>query len=1342
MLNKLKLIALSGTVLAGMTTAAQADPISAIALTSIGLSASTIGATAFSIATSALTLTMSLGLSLVSSMLNRPKKPVGGGTAGKLQAGGTLPRSIPLGRTVVTHSLVYANSDGRVSKTPNAVLTQVFSLADVPVRGLAEIWVNGSKVTWTATVGTQNAGGAYGYGIEIAEYPLHLFVKFYDGTQTAADSNLVSRFGSHPTRPYGSDRIGTGIAYAIVSCVVNSKYFSGFPQFKFVVDGAPLYDPRQDTTAGGSGSQRWTDKSTWSAAPSNPMVQAYNLLRGMSYGSQWLYGGQTIGAPQLPISAWAAAMNECDVAIPLAAGGSEPQFTSAMELRFDEPPIDALRKLLSASNGRIGERGGLFKPKVGAATSAVFSITDEDILSDASSTFDPFRSLDAIVNGVTGKYIEPREGWNAKDAPSIYTPALEAIDGGRRQTADLSFDAVTSAVQVQRLMTAALADARRERSHKLPLPPDAYVLEPTDTISWTSARNGYVNKLFEIKSTRDLGGLLTGVSLSEVDPADYSWSISNERAVALSSTAPFVVPTQPIVDWNASAVTVTGTDGSQLPGIRMTWDGTVEDIDGIQFEVWDDAQTSLIYEGSTDRYEIGAIVITANLRPSTAYKVRGRYRPVSSRPVSWSGYISVTTPAVQLVGPASIDITRLSTALQTTIAGTGPGTVPGVQQAIDNFRRSLDPTESVRSLAGEPVLANIRREIDQLSETMAAVQARFEQLRAANIEAGLEIDSEEGRARIYAVAALTSDTTRRFNDVSVSISALDARVSLIASTVVSGDFSALVTQISTVRVDLDALSASLSNYVRTATFTPVQAEVTILRADLTTANAAITLRATQTALDSATTRITNAETTISALGNIISSVSAVTQAADIDLTNQTLAQVLALLAANKDATVTEFANATNQIGARIDENGNAIATARLELTALTTSTAAGFLSEQTARASAVDALTTSINSLTAIVNNPTTGLAATKALVDSTAGTLATTTSAQATTNSTLSAAAAAAQSTATSAASAAATADGKAVAADSKAVTALSNAATADGKAVAAQATADSASSAAASAASAASTLSSRVNAVFGANVADALLYVGSFADGTGAASTFTLSARATVGGTPQEVGITGFVGSAGRGIELGGSGATVRIRAAQVQLVDASVNGGVPVTMFSIAGGKFVFNPLTEIVTDNIRASSVTDRQAARVTTASTLTNNASLWSDVSATVNVTTTSTDFVSVFGQASADVNIATSIGGTLSVTVRYRIVRVTSGSTTVLLPDDSGVNGKVLLQGSASVGSGGSLVGNDHAQFSLQDQPGAGTHTYRIEISASWTGSNSGAAQIRVRSINANVVKR
>ncbi len=39
--------------------------------------------------------------------------------------------------------------------------------------------------------------------------------------------------------------------------------------------------------------------------------------------------------------------------------------------------------------------------------------------------------------------------------------------------------------------------------HRVPLPPDALILEPLDTVAWTSQRHGYVAKLFEVIEIED-----------------------------------------------------------------------------------------------------------------------------------------------------------------------------------------------------------------------------------------------------------------------------------------------------------------------------------------------------------------------------------------------------------------------------------------------------------------------------------------------------------------------------------------------------------------------------------------------------------------------------------------------------------------------------------------------------------------------------------------------------------------------------------------------------------------------------------------------------------------------
>ena len=104
-------------------------------------------------------------------------------------------------------------------------------------------------------------------------------VKYYDGTQLAADPMLISKYGAASVRPWTADMIGRGICYAILTFRYERTIFNGFPTVRFVMQGIPLYDPRKDSTAGGVGAHRWANLATWEWS-ANPIVQLYNLHRG------------------------------------------------------------------------------------------------------------------------------------------------------------------------------------------------------------------------------------------------------------------------------------------------------------------------------------------------------------------------------------------------------------------------------------------------------------------------------------------------------------------------------------------------------------------------------------------------------------------------------------------------------------------------------------------------------------------------------------------------------------------------------------------------------------------------------------------------------------------------------------------------------------------------------------------------------------------------------------------------------------------------------------------------------------------------------------------------------
>ena len=564
---------------------------------------------------------------------------------GKLQAGGAVPRSYNVGYSATAGSLVYANTWGNNGETPNAFFTQVIALADLLSGPLQQVWVNGELCTLDSVYNST-------FGYPVLEYRKdgvdHLWVKYYDGNQTTADAYLVA-FVSSAERPYPATRVGTGIAYVICTSLVDDSLFTGFPAFKFALAGIPLYDISKDSSVGGVGAHRWSDRSTWGGDGDNlPAVQIYNLLRGITYNGVWLHGLQDMTAARLPASNWIAQIAKCRETIAGEGGVLEPTYRSGGQINVDAQTANAVEALLTACQGRISEIGGTYKIHLGAPGSPTFAWTDADMLSSEQQSYRPFFGLADSINGITGSYPYPAEGWNTKVAPPYYRPDLEARDGNRRLLANPSFDMVPYSAQVQRLMKSALDEAQRARTHVISLPPQYWVVEPGDVGSWTSFRNGYEDKLFRVDAGTDKANLDVLLHVTEVDPADYDWD--HETDYQGISTGPTTFPRpapQGIVDWFAEGTVLKDNDGlSRRPAIRLSWYGQMPGVSGIQYEVRLADDNSHVTRGRSDQLSAGALIISQSLLPSTQYEVRGQYIPSAPRDMLWSDWISVSTPNV------------------------------------------------------------------------------------------------------------------------------------------------------------------------------------------------------------------------------------------------------------------------------------------------------------------------------------------------------------------------------------------------------------------------------------------------------------------------------------------------------------------------------------------------------------------------------------------------------------------------------------------------------------------------------------------------------------------------
>lgn len=771
-------------------------------------------------------LLMSVALSALAQALT-PRPPQPGIRTSQTLTGGTTPESFILGRYATEGQLIAPPmSHGTVDGVPNALLNYVIELGGVPGQQLESLIIDGEPCGWGDT-----AVGDYGFPVT-GKFAGVAWIKYYDGTQVAADPLLLAKYGADPLRPWSADMVGAGITYAVVTFRFNRTLFNGFPKVRFVLTGIPLYDPRLDDTVGGSGAHRWADPATW-AVTENPMVQVYNALRGIALPGGDVWGGG-FAAADLPLADWWAAMNACDETVdvstggtalrtnlalhsqdlgnaywtksevtitadaaddPLGAatldkivetavtanhavgrnlavtsglvytfsavvkaaersqvsivfpdsafpttvvrfdlsavtatattgtpegmsiedmgdglyrvaawqqanatgspfvalrltkagvmsyagtlteglfagwmqfeqsdgptaymasaaevgtGGREARYRASYEVYVDEQPADVIEELLKAASAQISESGGVFRPRVGGPGMPVAFFSDDDLLVSESQEFDPFPGLAQTFNAVHATYPEPDSLWESRDAPPRYDDEFEVEDGDRRLVADIALPAVPYAAQVQRLMLAWITEERRFRRHVISLPSGFLALQPLDAVGWTSARNGYDAKVFEVVEVID--PLVTGtprLSLRERDAADYDWDpVFDQVADTPPEPGAVALPAQGVAGWAVTPVALDDGSADRRPALLLQWDGEQEDVRGLIWEARLDGETDPVLRGSTQDVAAGQLVVTQGVLPAQAYEVRAQF--VVDRPVEWSAWVDATAPDVRV----------------------------------------------------------------------------------------------------------------------------------------------------------------------------------------------------------------------------------------------------------------------------------------------------------------------------------------------------------------------------------------------------------------------------------------------------------------------------------------------------------------------------------------------------------------------------------------------------------------------------------------------------------------------------------------------------------------------
>ena len=582
---------------------------------------------------------------LATAIAGKPEVKEAGIRTQTTMTGGVNPEGFVLGTYATSGAMVAPPmSHGSSGKTPNAYLNYVTEVAGIPGHELAGLIVDGEHVD----ILSANPHPDYGQRLG-GRFEGRAWIRWHDGSQTAADAMLMGKYPAPHVRPWTADMVGHGIGYAVLTFQYDREVFQGWPKVKYVLRGLPVYDPRRDSTAGGSGPQRWNNPATW-AYSDNLAVLIYNILRGVSIG-QHVWGGSAT-ADDLPYSVFATAMDVCDQLVDDGDGGQMRQYRGGFEVFAEDEPFAVIEELLPACSGTLTEHGGVWKLHCGAPGMPVMFVSDDDIIISEPQEFEPFPTPESTYNAITASYPDPDSLWETREADPIYNPEWEAEDGGRRLAADVAFNAVWDPVQVTRLMHSLIADHRRMRVHVITLPPEAGALEPGDVIAWTSAANFYDAKLFEVKAAvRDPRVGLVRVSLREVDPDDYDPPAGIQRPPAPDLTPVRPAP-QAVPGWAVTGIELRDVDGdARRSAILASWDPeAADDARGIRVQVR--------LFGSGEIHELPLTDVTAGEAifdtpiPGEVYEARGRI--AADRRTTWTSWISAVAPSV-LVGDKDLD---------------------------------------------------------------------------------------------------------------------------------------------------------------------------------------------------------------------------------------------------------------------------------------------------------------------------------------------------------------------------------------------------------------------------------------------------------------------------------------------------------------------------------------------------------------------------------------------------------------------------------------------------------------------------------------------------------------
>jgi len=387
----------------------------------------------------------------------------------------------------------------------NEYMHQVLALAGHEISAISSVYLNQEQVTSFGSItGTQDDGL-----VTTSSFANKIWVRRYLGTSTQTADYILST--AFPTA-WDSTHRGRSVPYIALQYKYDTTvYRNGKPSCRALGDFKKVYDPRKDSTNGGSGSHRVATPSTWEFSANPALVLADYLIDDV------LGLGEDDTRIDWTLVAAAATVCDEDVVIP-PGSATEKRYRCFLALSATdayEANIDAIAQTM---RGYCLYSGGKWRMYAGAWRSTEFALTDDDVTGKVEErTAIPYKDC---WNAVRGQYLEPSLLFQPDEYPVIRNLTDESDDGEGPVWRELNNGGVTSKYQAQRDAIVLQRMSRRKKRIVVDCGLSAFKIRPGDTgtitleawglptttvrcTSWTFTPDGSVSLTLDEASSAD-----------------------------------------------------------------------------------------------------------------------------------------------------------------------------------------------------------------------------------------------------------------------------------------------------------------------------------------------------------------------------------------------------------------------------------------------------------------------------------------------------------------------------------------------------------------------------------------------------------------------------------------------------------------------------------------------------------------------------------------------------------------------------------------------------------------------------------------------------------------------